>query len=61
VERDLMQLVPSKEWTSFSHQMIYHGRQICQARKPLCEACGLAKFCPQVGVQARRSGTRKRA
>jgi endonuclease-3 len=52
IERDLMALLPRKEWTSFGHRMIYHGRQVCHARKPLCAGCALAGLCPQVGVGA---------
>jgi endonuclease-3 len=51
VERDLMVLVPRKEWTMFSHRMIFHGRQVCHARKPVCAACTLAEVCPKVGVE----------
>src|SRR5262249_55220850 len=50
VERDLMDLIPQTEWTMFSHRMIYHGRQVCHARKPSCATCTLAKVCPRVGV-----------
>lgn len=50
IERDLMALVPRKEWTMFGHRMIYHGRQVCHARKPKCDDCALEKFCPKVGV-----------
>jgi endonuclease III len=50
VERDLMQLLPQEEWVNFSHRMIHHGREICAARKPLCDDCSMAKFCPQIGV-----------
>ena len=50
VERDLNELVPKKDWTIFSHRMIYHGRQICLARKPRCTDCTLAKLCPKIGV-----------
>jgi endonuclease-3 len=50
IERDLMRLVPQKEWTMFGHRMIFHGRQVCHARKPLCEQCTLAAVCPRVGV-----------
>jgi len=50
IERDLMLMVPKKEWTMFGHRMIHHGRVICHARRPLCEQCALAKQCPQVGV-----------
>jgi endonuclease-3 len=51
VERDLMQLIPKKEWTLFSHRMIFHGRQVCHARRPSCSACALASVCPKVGVE----------
>ncbi len=50
VERDLMQLLPKKEWIDFSHRMIHHGRAVCHARKPKCEACSMNQFCPCVGV-----------
>lgn len=46
IEQDLMSLVPPKEWTSFSHRMIYHGREICVARKPRCSECALNELCP---------------
>lgn len=51
VEHDLMEIIPKKDWTMFSHRMIFHGRQVCFARKPQCEACTLAKNCPKVGVE----------
>jgi endonuclease-3 len=50
VERDLMQILPRKEWTMFSHRMIFHGRQVCHARKPNCSGCILDKLCPKIGV-----------
>ena len=50
VERDLMRVLPKREWINFSHRMIHHGRQICAARKPLCEKCSMNKFCPQIDV-----------
>jgi endonuclease III len=50
VERDLMELLPPKEWTMFSHRMIFHGRRICHARKPKCSQCVLNKICPKIGV-----------
>jgi endonuclease III len=52
IELDLMELIPRKEWTDFSHRMIFHGRQVCFARKPACSQCALEKFCPKVGVIA---------
>jgi endonuclease-3 len=51
IEADLMKLIPKKDWTMFGHQMIFHGRQVCHARKPLCEQCTLASFCPKKGVE----------
>lgn len=46
VERDLAELVPKRHWIMFPHWMIYHGRQVCDARKPKCEICTLATLCP---------------
>jgi len=51
IEQDLMRLLPQREWVDFSHRMIHHGRQICGARKPLCEQCSMEKFCPKIGVK----------
>ncbi len=50
IEQDLMKVVPKKDWTNFSHQLIFHGRAICGARKPLCEKCELNVLCPKKGV-----------
>jgi endonuclease III len=50
IERDLMELIPRKEWVDFSHRLIHHGRQICVARKPRCLECPLLKLCPRVGL-----------
>jgi endonuclease-3 len=46
IEKDLMQIVPREEWTLFSHLLIFHGREICQARKPKCSICALLPHCP---------------
>ena len=50
IEQDLMELIPQKEWIDFSHRMIHHGRRVCTARKPKCDACPLGSFCPRIGV-----------
>ena len=50
VERDLIKLLPKKEWIQFSHRMIHHGRAICSARRALCDECSMKRFCPRVGV-----------
>lgn len=46
IEQDLQKLVPKSDWILFPHLMIFHGRKICQARKPRCEKCSLNKICP---------------
>jgi endonuclease III len=45
VEQDLTKIVPQERWISFAHQMIWFGRKLCQARKPLCAACPLESIC----------------
>lgn len=51
IEQGLTALVPAKEWTAFGLRLIYHGRQVCHARRPSCESCALAEMCPRVGVE----------
>jgi endonuclease-3 len=51
IERDLMALLPPKEWVNFSHRLIHHGRRICVARSPRCEECVLNAVCPKIGVK----------
>ena len=47
IERDLMRLVPGEDWARFPHLLIWHGRRICHARRPLCEECVLSPdLCP---------------
>ncbi len=45
VEQDLMKLVPQENWITFGHQVIWFGRKICHARKPLCATCPLESVC----------------
>jgi len=45
IEQDLMRVIPQDHWILFSHQLIWHGRRVCQARKPRCLDCNLAKLC----------------
>jgi len=52
VEKDLFELVPKEDWIQWPHWLIYHGRQICKARKPACERCFLEGDCPKCGVGA---------
>lgn len=51
IEQDLIAQLPQKEWIDFSHRLIWHGRRVCKARKPDCEACLMNKICPRVGVR----------
>jgi len=46
IEKDLIKELPKNEWIMFSHRLIWHGRKICDARKPKCEICSLKKLCP---------------
>lgn len=50
IERDLMETVARRSWTYLSHALIWHGRKVCAARKPLCESCTLARACPAAGT-----------
>ena len=51
VEKDLIELVPQKDWVMFPHWLIWHGREICKARKPNCEECVLEDICPKIGIE----------
>ena len=46
IELDLIELIPKKNWIMFPHWLIFHGRRVCQARKPRCRECVLANICP---------------
>jgi endonuclease-3 len=46
IERELMKLLPQPDWENFSISIIYHGRAVCNARKPICSACDLSHVCP---------------
>ena len=45
IEQDLMQIIPREKWIIFAHQLIWHGRRVCQARKPRCMECNLERIC----------------
>jgi endonuclease-3 len=55
IERDLMKLIPQKDWTNWSHWLIWHGRRRCFARKPDCHHCEVLRLCPS-GPRFIRSG-----
>ncbi len=51
IERDLMEMVPKKDWIDFSHLLIYHGRNVCKARNPLCGECSVEPLCPSSSLK----------
>jgi endonuclease-3 len=53
IERDLMKLIPQPDWENWSIRLIYHGRAVCMARNPNCDACSLADICPSAGQIAK--------
>jgi len=63
IENELNELVPKGRRTKAAHELIWHGRQICQARRPLCEECPLDPLCPKIGVRltVSRPSPRRRA
>lgn len=50
IEQDLMKLFPSEHWTMLAHLLIWHGRRVCDAKKPRCEACVISHLCPSSRV-----------
>jgi len=52
IERDLMAVIPRRQWIDFSHRMIHHGRKVCLARRPKCDECPLVSVCPRIGVRS---------
>jgi len=45
IEQDLIKIIPQDRWIKFSHQLIWHGRRVCHARKPKCIECNLESLC----------------
>jgi endonuclease III len=54
IERDLQRVVPRPDWARFPHLLIWHGRRICHARRPLCEECVVEELCPSSRLADRR-------
>lgn len=50
IEQDLMKIFPAERWTMLAHLLIWHGRRVCDARKPRCEACVISHLCPSSRV-----------
>ena len=55
IEADLIKLLPKKEWIDFSHRLIWHGRRVCNARKPTCDQCSLEPLCPSSLLKSKRT------
>ncbi len=55
IERDLAKVVPRADWHRFPHLLIWHGRRICDARRPLCEECVLSALCPAAKLPVREA------
>jgi endonuclease-3 len=61
IERDLQKVVPRADWARFPHLLIWHGRRICDARRPLCEECAIEPLCPSSRLVLRSSRASGRA
>jgi endonuclease-3 len=51
IERDLMKLLPRKDWLKISDLFVHHGRAVCIARRPKCSICPVKKYCPRIGLK----------
>jgi endonuclease-3 len=60
IEHAVGALLPRRDWGAFSLRLILHGRRVCVARRPKCDECGLADFCPSVRLPLAAAGTRPR-
>jgi endonuclease III len=61
IERDLQRVVPRPDWARFPHLLIWHGRRICAARRPLCEVCVIEDLCPSSRLRSSGASGRSRA
>jgi endonuclease III len=61
IERDLQRVVPRPDWARFPHLLIWHGRRICVARRPLCEECVVESLCPSSRLRSSGASGRSRA
>ncbi|MCX5906171.1 MAG: endonuclease III [Deltaproteobacteria bacterium] len=55
IEFELMAVIPQNRWTLACHQLVFHGRKICQAKNPQCPTCPVAALCPKIGVAVKKS------
>lgn len=59
IEKELMKVLPKEEWAPFGHRMVDHGRAVCTARAPKCDACTLSDICPKQGVAVKKTESKK--
>lgn len=59
IERELIKVIPEEEWVNLSHRLIEHGRKVCIAQRPKCDACGLEPICPKNGVRPAKPARKK--
>ena len=50
IEFELMDVIPQTRWTLVCHQIVFHGRRVCMAKKPQCPTCPVAKLCPKIDI-----------
>ena len=53
IEFELMKVIAQDRWTMACHQLVFHGRRVCMAKKPQCPSCPVALFCPKIGVSTK--------
>ncbi|MGV0027965.1 endonuclease III [Phormidesmis priestleyi] len=53
IERDMIKLIPQPDWENWSIRLIYHGRAVCNARKPQCDRCDLSDLCPSANLSTK--------
>jgi endonuclease-3 len=60
IEKDLMARIPRDRWIRFGHQLIWHGRRVCAARRPACDRCRMAPLCPSAELPRDKGNGRRR-
>ncbi len=61
IEHDLVALVPKEDWINFGHRIIHHGRRVCIARRPQCDACNMKRLCPSAFAEPQARPKREKS